>query len=183
MTETGATGNTASSGGKPGYFNGKKNIGKQVLGKTEELGELVYKFNTKDQADMYLHTTQAVADYVCKEYGKDMRMLVKQGRERTFTKPIAPRTTADSTPGLMEKYKTELSIFHRDRKEYNDHKAKVFVVILGQCSRIVESKLENDDGFADLEKNDDVVGLLAKLKTMAFSTGGIQDPYWNSSMS
>jgi hypothetical protein len=34
---------------------------KRVLGKLEELGELVYKFNSKDQADMYVHTMEAIA--------------------------------------------------------------------------------------------------------------------------
>jgi len=52
------------------------------------------------------------------------------------------------------------------------------VVILGQCSQAVKSKLENDTGFAALEANDNVVGLLDKLKEMAFSTGGVQHPFW-----
>jgi hypothetical protein len=70
------------------------------------LGELVYKFNTKDQADMYLCTTEAIADFVGVEYGRDMRMLlVKHGTEKTFNEPRIPRSE-DITPGLMEKYKT-----------------------------------------------------------------------------
>jgi len=42
----------------------------------------------------------------------------------------------------------------------------------------VLSKLESDEEHAKLEKNKDVVGLLKKLKTMAFLTGGVQDPFW-----
>jgi hypothetical protein len=57
-----------------------------VLGKLEELGELVYKVNTKDQADMYIRTTEAIGDYVAVEYGWNMRLLVNQGREVEFTK-------------------------------------------------------------------------------------------------
>ena len=60
----------------------------------------------------------------------------------------------------MEKYKTELRIFHREKKEFQDNKAKVFVIILGQCTHNVKSKLENELGYATLEMNDDVVGLL-----------------------
>jgi hypothetical protein len=83
----------------------RKTTGKQVLGKEEKLGELVYKFNTKDQIDMYLRTMGAIANFVGVEYGRDMRMLVKDGTEKIFTEPRIPRSE-DTTPGLMEKYKT-----------------------------------------------------------------------------
>jgi hypothetical protein len=35
-----------------GFSRGRKTTGEQVLVKEEKSGELVYKFNTKDQADM-----------------------------------------------------------------------------------------------------------------------------------
>jgi hypothetical protein len=162
---------------RAGVSRGKSANGKRVLGKLEELGGLVYKFNSKDQADLYLRTTEAIADYVGVEYGRNMRMLVKHGTETTFTKPRAPRKE-DSTPGLLEEFKTELSIYHRDTKEYKEQKAKVFVIILGQCTPSLKSKLANDAGFATLEQNDDVKGLLGKLKELAFSTGGVQHPFW-----
>ncbi len=105
---------------------------------------------------MYLRTTEAIADFVGVEYGRDMRMLVKHGTEKTFTEPRIPRSD-DTTPGLMEKYKTELRIFHRDKKEFQDNKAKVFVTILGQCTHNVKSKLENELGYATLEMNRSII--------------------------
>ena len=41
----------------------------------------------------------------------------------------------------------------------------------------VESKLENDEDFEDLERNSDVVGLLEKLEEMAFARG-VQNKFW-----
>jgi hypothetical protein len=52
----------------------------------------------------------------------------------------------DAAPGLMEKYKTEHGIFHREKKEFQDNKAMVFVIILGQCTHNVKRKLENELG-------------------------------------
>jgi hypothetical protein len=78
----------------------------------------------------------------------------------------------------MEKYKTELLIFHREKKEFQDNKAKLFVIILGQCTHNVKSKLENESGYATLEMDDDIVGLLRQLKQMAFASGGVQHPFW-----
>jgi hypothetical protein len=106
-----------------------------------------------------------------------MRMLVKHGTEKTFTGPRIPRSK-DVTPGWMEKHKTELGIFHREKKAFCENKAKVFVIILGQCTYKVKSKLENELGYATLEMNNDVVGLLRQLKQMAFALGGVQHPFW-----
>jgi hypothetical protein len=176
MSKTNATTGVASSGNTVGLSRGRKTTGEQVLGKEEKLGELVYKFNTKDQADMYLCNTEAIADFVGVEYGRDTRMLVKHCTEKTFTEPSMPRSK-DATPGLMEKYKTELRIFHREKKEFQDNKANVFVIIPGQCTHNVKSKLENGSGYATLEMNDDVVGLLRQLKQMVFASGGVQHPF------
>jgi hypothetical protein len=104
-------------------------------------------------------------------------MLVKHGTEKTFTEPRIPRSK-DTYPGLMEKYKTELQIFHHKKKEFQDNKAKVFFIILRQCTHNVKSKLENELGYATLEMNDDGVGLLRQLKQMAFASGGAQHPFW-----
>jgi hypothetical protein len=75
----------------------------------------------------------------------------------------------NTTPGLMEKYKTELRTFHREKKEFQDNKAKVFVIILGQCTHNVKSKLENELGYATLEIYDDVVRLLRQHKHGGFN--------------
>jgi hypothetical protein len=83
-----------------GFSRGRKTTGEQVLGKEEKLGELVYKLNTKYQADMYLCTTEVIADFVGVEHGRDMRMLVKHGTEKTFTEPRIPRSD-DTIPGLI----------------------------------------------------------------------------------
>jgi hypothetical protein len=178
MSQTNATTGVASLGNTVAFSRGRKTTGEQVLGKEEKLGERLYKFNTKDQADMYLLTTEAIADFVGVKYGRDMRMLVKHGTEKTFTEPRIPRSE-DTTPGLMEKYKTKLRIFHREKKEFQDNKAKVFVIILGQCTHNVKSKLENELGYATtLEMNDNVVGLLRQLNQMVSASGGVQHPFW-----
>ena len=170
-----ANNSTAVSAGQT--TGSRSSGGKQVLGKTEGLWEFIYKSDTRDQADMYLRTTEAIADYVGVEYSRDMRMLVKNGTEKNFDGPSPPKSE-DVSPGTLEKYKLELSIYHKDKKEYNDHKSKVFVIILGQCSHSVKNQLVNEKEYAALEDGDDVVGLLKILKTMAFSTANVQHPYW-----
>jgi hypothetical protein len=42
----------------------------------------------------------------------------------------------------------------------------------------VKSKLENELGYTTLEMNENAVGLLRQLKQMAFTSGGVQHPFW-----
>ena len=52
------------------------------------------------------------------------------------------------------------------------------VAILGRCSPQGKNNTGADDGCRELEKNDDVVGILRVLKCMAFSQGDVQYPDW-----
>ena len=166
-------------------FNGS---GRQVLGKTKELGDHVYKIGTNDQADLFIRTTEAIAEYVGVEYGWELRILVKQRTEASFTKPKYPTqvatrsaTAAAADPNLesaqIAEYKAELSIYHGRLDKYNESKAKVFVIILGQCTLAVKSWLEQGRRLDKLEADRDVVGLLKLLEEMAFSNGGDQDEF------
>ena len=75
---------------RSGVSSGKKFTGRQVLGKIEELGDLVYKIGSENQADMFIRTTEGIGDYVGVKYGWDQRMLVKNRVEPKFTKPVHP---------------------------------------------------------------------------------------------
>jgi hypothetical protein len=83
----------------------------------------------------------------------------------------------DKQPGRMEEYKVELSAYQRKVKKIEDNKAKLFVIILGQCTERVKLKLKADDEFASLESKYDVEGLLKRLRIMAFSTGATQHKF------
>jgi Zinc knuckle len=175
------TGKATSSGGAPGASGGKRFYnGRAVLGKIEELGESVYKFNTRDQADSYIRTTEAIADYVGREYGYNMRVLVKNGTEKVFTEPKSPEKRAkgpEPTATELSAFNAAINRYHKKLDKYQDDKAKVFIVILGQCTQVVKNMLENSDDFKQLELDRNVAGLLAMLKEMAFSTKGVQEPY------
>jgi hypothetical protein len=81
----------------------------------------------------------------------------------------------------MAEYKAELNLYHKDTREYQINKEKVFVVILGQCMKAMKSTLANGGGLEKLEENKDVVGLLAKLQTCSIfnrrDTRAICNPY------
>jgi hypothetical protein len=77
------------------------------------------------------------------------------------------KVSGSASSAQMADYKAELDNYHRDTRAYQQNKAKVFVVILRQCTVAVLSWLENGQGLTDLEVNLDVIGLLEKLGRMA----------------
>ena len=67
----------------------------KIKGVIDELGYNVYLIGSPHQADMYTITTKAVADYVGKDCGTDMRTLVLKQREARIVKPKQPTPKDD----------------------------------------------------------------------------------------
>ena len=59
-----------------------------------------------------------------------------------------------------------------------EHKAKVFVVIEGQCSPSMKNKIEADKDHKDWRLTDDVVSLLTKIKKSLCSTAEVHHKHW-----
>jgi Zinc knuckle len=154
------------SGGKGNSF--KKNSG-------NEKG-YVYTYGIPGQTDRYIKTTKAIAEQVGKTYGKEMWRLVNDREETEFEEPKDPGDAA--TKGQLEKYKMLLKAHIDEMKEYKKQKAKVFRIIMGQCSPTMKNKIENLPDYEELEDDDDVVKLLTKMRELVYSTENVQYEYW-----
>jgi hypothetical protein len=161
------------------YSNNKDAKG-HFVGKEQLMGHLVFKYNSKDQADMFLRTKKELANVVGKKYGSEMFDLVKHLKERGDTELEEPKGGKDGEVSklALETYKVKLSNKLKKDEEYVENKHKVFVMILGQCTSQVIVKLESDEDYETLEKERDVVGLLNKLRDLAFGTKAQVHPYW-----
>ena len=102
----------------------------------------------------FILTTQLIADQVGTEYGKDMKALLLHEKEKIFvepdlvcTGPEDPNGNPTQAPGDMERYKAKLLIYHKEDKEYDLNKAKLFNEMLGRSQVPVRSRLDNDTGF------------------------------------
>jgi hypothetical protein len=77
-----STRNKVSDGSyKRGGYWGNKNDKKRLQGKIAELGNNVYQYGTRDQRDGFTIMSEAIANYVGREYSKEMRLLVKNLKE------------------------------------------------------------------------------------------------------
>jgi hypothetical protein len=71
-----------------------KSAGRKVLGKTEQLREQVYKIGTANQAEIFIKTTEAIADYMGAELSYKLMILVKHRKEANYTRPNPPEQAA-----------------------------------------------------------------------------------------
>ena len=154
----------------------KNNFKKGLRGNIAELGSHVYAYGHRDQGDQYIKTTEAIADYVGREYSKEMRVLVMNLQESEPQEPREP--SEEASKFALEKYKTALSHYYKKLDKYKDEKAKVFVIIKGQCTLSMKNKIENTTDYSKWEKDDDVIKLLNALKEQAFSTVDVQYEFW-----
>jgi hypothetical protein len=150
-----STRNEGSNGSyKKSACRGKINDKNSLQGNIAELGNNVYQYGTRDQGNRFTRTTEAIADYVGSEYSKKMRLFV------------------------MKKYKTELKQYYFKKERYEEHKAKIFEIVKGQCTLNTKNKVESLQGYNSIEANDGVIKLLSGLKELTFKTHGVQYGYW-----
>jgi hypothetical protein len=134
----------------------------------------VYQYGTQDQGDRFTRTTEAIVDYVGRKYSKEMRLLVKNQKENEPKEPVMPdKEEAKKSPFVMKKYETELKQYYFKKERYQEHKAKIFVIVKGQCTLNMSLK-----GYNSIEASDDVIKLLNGLKELTFKTHDVQYGYW-----
>ena len=117
--------------------------------------------------------TQAIGEYVGREYGQEMRMLVMQMKETKFT-----ALTLSSKPTKQEEllWGKEYDAYAKKRDRYELDKAKVFATILGQCDEMMKSRLERMNGYDKIDEAADVIALLKMIKNAMYDTSDKKYP-------
>jgi hypothetical protein len=84
--ETRSQGTRQLTRNKRGAYRGNNNDKNSLQGNLVELGSDVYQYGTQDQGDRFTRTREAVANYVRREYSKEMRLFVKNQKENELKK-------------------------------------------------------------------------------------------------
>jgi mannose-6-phosphate isomerase class I len=111
-----------------------------------------------------------IADHVGREYSKEMRLLMKNQKENEPKEPVMLDEEEAKLPFVMKKYETELKQYYFKKERYKEHKAKIFVIVKGQCTLSMKNKVERLKGYDSIEASDDVIKLLNGLKELTFKT-------------
>jgi len=133
-----------------------------------ELGDAVYQLAAVGkQAAKYTKTTKAIAEYVGREYGYEMRSLVLSGKDGA---PVEPEYPEGMKPSERDKavWSKQYNLYLKKMDRYQTDKAKVFTIVLGQCEKAMKHRIEYASSYESLENNSDVAGLLKLIKDEAF---------------
>ena len=155
----------------------------ELKGNIDELNNNVYTYGSKSNGDWYNKITEAIADYAGHEYDKAMRELIINGNEILPEEPEQPKVKKDETvnPFTMEKYKMELKIYYDEMKLYKKNKAKIFIIIKGQCSLAMKTKIESNKEYKTIEEQDDVIKLMKLIKSLSHANIDVKYEYWSLS--
>jgi hypothetical protein len=107
-----------------------------------------------------------------------MLLLVKNQKENEPKEQVMPDKEEAKSPFVMKKYETELKQYYFKEERYEEHKAKIFVIVKGQCTLNMKNKVESLQDCDLIEGNDDVVKSLNGLKELTFKTHEVQYGYW-----
>jgi hypothetical protein len=66
---------------KWGAYRGNNNDKNSLQGNLAELGRSICQYGTRDQGDRLTRTTEGMANYAGREYGKEMKLLMKNQKE------------------------------------------------------------------------------------------------------
>ena len=149
--------------------------------RSDYLGEDVlkgyyYVYGSLDQTDRYIRTTKKITDYVAQRFTKSIGVLVSKGTEQEFKEPDKPK---DEAKGMeVERYKMLLKMCLEKQERYQEYKAKVFRIIMGQCKASMRNKLEALEVYEKLEEEDDVAGLMEEIRKLVYATDNTQFKYW-----
>ena len=144
---------------------------KSLKGKEEALGNNVFGYGHVAQAELYNKTVEELAEYVGKKYSKEMRALVKNGEDGEPEEPDPPKDKNSVSTYELMILKSDYEDYKQLKREYECHKAKVFLLILGQCTLNMRNRVEQDDKekYKKMEKEYDVASLLETIKKLSYS--------------
>jgi len=167
------------SGNRPNNGPNRRRQGIQYSGtdSNDILGSCQFSYGHQGSVNHYIKTIKQLQQYARAELTKAMWRLTKIGTETTFTEPTEPPTGA--TEAALKKYLFDLQVYTKDKKDYDADKAKLFGLITTRCADPLLHKLESMQGYAQLEEDDDVAGLLQMIKDLVNNTDGMgRYPFW-----
>jgi len=125
------------------------------------------------QADKYTQVTRAIGDYVGRVFGREMKILVINGKETTHEEPEYPK---NDNKGDVAMWSKKYDQYTADAKAYKKNKEKVFVIVIGQCDKAMRNRIESLEEHEEMEEKSDVIKLLRMIKDVAFDSNDRKYP-------
>ena len=145
-------------------------------GHNADLIGYIFDCSDQKQADVYITTLKRIAEYVGANYkhGGDISQSITSGILLKIPDPKQPPdyfdseyiTRAEKLADILFSKKLDAHI--RREEILLDNVKKVYSLILGQCTELLQSKLKQQDTWATVSGDLNSIGLLGLIKTITF---------------
>jgi len=156
--------------------DGRSNCRSDRTNLHDEFNGIKFVFGRPDQVSMCLQSMKKLADCAGTKMNNNMHKLVKKKVEATFPKPKAPGE--DPAKHVVDECRELMKRKLDKEDECNEDKAKLFRIIMTQCSPEMKDKLEaQSTELEKLEDDNDVIGLLDMIKELVCNAGGVRNKF------
>ena len=114
-------------------------------------------------------TVEKIAEYCRVEVSKEIYNLILYGEVLQLEEVEVP-TSNKLAPAVLRKFELDYKRQLDKMEDYQKDKCKAFGIILGQCRELTREVVKADKSYKDLEKSDDVAGLLGLLHDLCYGT-------------
>jgi len=143
--------------------DGRSNCRSDWASSPREFHGIKFAFGRPEQVPIYLQSVKKLADCAGAKMNNNMHKLLKKKVEATFPKPKAPGK--DPAKHVVDEHRELMKRKLDKEHEHNEDKAKLFRIIMTQCSPEMKDKLEaQSTELEKLEDDNDVIGLLDVIK-------------------
>ena len=127
----------------------------------------MYDLTTERNSEQYAKTTKEIVNWVGREYTKYTAELVEAVDSLDITMPTEPADPPAGDALAFERWKLDLKK-HNDKAEaFNNFLARLYSVVLGQCTEALEDRLKSTNGWANVQQ--DGIELLKLVKTVCYN--------------
>jgi hypothetical protein len=144
-------------------------------GNCTELQGCIFDCSDYKQADTFVTTPKRISEYVGAEYkhGGDIRSSIINEMKITIPVSTAPTAVDPKSPTPSESvaemiFKGEIDSYIKRKSLLDDNIQKTFSSVFGQCTDLIQSKLNQQAAWATISSDQDVIALIGLIKTITF---------------
>ncbi|KAI2499082.1 Reverse transcriptase (RNA-dependent DNA polymerase) [Fragilaria crotonensis] len=129
----------------------------------------IYDCTDAKQADLFIKTTSAISTYVAtnfSKYGADISIAVETLSLPIFDDPMDPPPDASETRKRM--WAKEVDDYMKRIGALAENIRAMYSLVWGQCSDIMQQKIEACDGFKEMNMKRDGLKLLETIKNLSY---------------
>ncbi|KAI2491042.1 Reverse transcriptase (RNA-dependent DNA polymerase) [Fragilaria crotonensis] len=169
-TKDKGTGEAKKKGGQVSRFSSRISVPvTKFEGACDGLKGHIYDCTDAKQADLFIKTTSAISTYVAtnfSKFGADISIAVETLSLPIFDDPVDPPIDASETRKRM--WAKEVDDYMKRIGALAENVRAMYSLVWGQCSDIMQQKIEACDGFKEMNRKRDGLKLLETIKNLSY---------------